>query len=328
MSLQSARPRRADGRARLRRRQRRRRLPAATPRERARSPAGERSARRRGRRRPPSTSRPRAARAAAQRGAGPALPSRGRRRCLHARSSEPRARTRPRRRRSRRPTSRAAARARAEAGAAASGSRTATPRRPRGRPRRRAHQLSVTVTLETTTGFDGGPSRRARRAPRSARSVSMPVRHLADDRVVRGEHRGAASSVTTKNWLPDVPGASACGLRHRDDALRVLRVGWRLVDRRVTRARPRPSVSGRLPGSRSPERRDGRSCRRSSRPWRARRATRQCSARASDRASTVNEPHVVSNVSAYVLDESSGSRRRLARLGVARLRAPRRRRTR
>ena len=48
-------------------------------------------------------------------------------------------------------------------------------------------QLTPTVTVFTTTGCDGGPSPTPSASIR--RTVSMPVRHLADDRVVGRQAR-------------------------------------------------------------------------------------------------------------------------------------------
>ena len=88
------------------------------------------------------------------------------------------------------------------------------------------------------------------------------LRHLADDRVV-GRQAGVCAG-DDEELAAGRARRLDSGLRHRDDALCVLAIGWRHVDRRVARARRRPTASGRRPGSRSRARRGGRSCRRSS----------------------------------------------------------------
>ena len=110
-----------------------------------------------------------------------------------------------------------------------------------------------------------------------------PVRDLADDGVLRPA--GPMSwPVTTKNWLPDVPGASVCALRHRDDALRVGGVARRHVDGLV--AGPAAARPGRI-AALDDEAGDDAMERRAvveAAPRRARRAKRPSSARSSGRA--------------------------------------------
>ena len=120
------------------------------------------------------------------------------------------------------------------------GFRTATPRRRRGRSRRCAHQLSPTVTLETTTGCDGGPSPTPSASMRS--TVSMPS--VTSPTTAYSGGRPASAPVTTKNWLPAVPGRLDPRLRHRYHALRVGGGRGRDVDRRVSR--PAGSRLGRV----------------------------------------------------------------------------------
>ncbi len=84
--------------------------------------------------------------------------------------------------------------------------RRAEPRRGTGREDDRRDQDSCTVTFLITTGFDGGPS------PTPSASIALTVAIPSVTRPTMAYSGGSPMSlpVTTKNWLPAVPGASFC----------------------------------------------------------------------------------------------------------------------
>ena len=129
-----------------------------------------------------------------------------------------------------------AARARAGAGCAAWGCRTATPRPRRGRPRRRGPSaLGDGDARDDDRAATAG--RRRRRERRCARPCPCPPsprrrsRSRAEARVLGRDDEELAARGARR---------LGAGLRHRDDALRVRRVGRRHVDRRVAG----PAVAG------------------------------------------------------------------------------------
>ena len=152
-----------------------------------------------------------------------------------------------------------------------------------------AHQLSVTVTLEMTTGCVGrssGPPRAPIRSTVSRPSVTSPT-------IAYSAGRPTSAPVTTKNWLPTFlaprPGSSP--------SRRLPSRTWsRPAERRssCSPAHLHQSAWDRLPGSRSRGRCGGRSCRRSS-PSRASATSDAAVFGASSVSSpTVNEPQLVS----------------------------------
>ena len=131
---------------------------------------------------------------------------------------------------------------------------------------RAASQDSRTVAFSITTDCSGVPAPPLGRVAELADRLDHvhALRDLAEQRVVGRAGRRPAP-VTTKNWLPAVPGGSSPVFAIATTPWHVGRVRRQLVAGRVAGAAGARCRSGRRPGSRSRGRCGGRPCRRRTR---------------------------------------------------------------